>query len=65
METQDLARRTIRGLHRRELLQACLAAAGVMSTWSLSTPSPLWGGRTGTAQARWHPAGAGAPTPAL
>jgi len=47
METQDLTRRTIRGLHRRELLQAGLAAAGVMSTWPFSTPSPLWGAEPG------------------
>ncbi len=47
METQDLTRRTIRDLHRRELLQAGLTAAGVMSTWPLATPSPLWGAEPG------------------
>jgi ABC-type transport system substrate-binding protein len=47
METQDLTRRTMRGLHRCELLQAGLAAAGVMSTWPLATPSPLCGAEPG------------------
>ena len=47
METQDLTRRTMSGLHRRELLQAGLAAAGVMSTWPLATPTPLWGAEPG------------------
>src|SRR2546426_12658832 len=47
METQALTRRTMRGLHRRDLLQAGLAAAGVMSTWPLATPSPLWGAEPG------------------
>src|SRR5262245_51866030 len=47
METQALTRRTVRGLHRRELLQAGLAAAGVMSTWPLSTPWSLWGAEPG------------------
>jgi ABC-type transport system substrate-binding protein len=47
METQDLTRRTISGLYRRELLQAGLAAAGLMSTWPLATPSPLWGAEPG------------------
>ena len=43
MEAQDLTRRIIRSLHRREPLQACLAAAGVMSAWPLAMSSPLGG----------------------
>jgi peptide/nickel transport system substrate-binding protein len=36
-----------RGVSRRKLLQAGLAAGVTLSAWPLSTPSPLWGAEAG------------------
>jgi hypothetical protein len=38
----------IRGMSRRKLLQAGLAAGVTLSAWPLSTPTPLWGAEAGT-----------------
>src|SRR4029453_10321282 len=36
-----------RGVRRRELLKAGLAAGATLSTWPLARPSPLWGAEAG------------------
>ncbi len=45
-----------RGVRRRDLLKAGLAAGVTLSTWPLHTSLGALGCRSGTAQARRHPA---------
>src|SRR5499427_2710925 len=47
MPTQQGHPHRTKGVHRRALLKAGLAAGVTLSTWPLSHPAPLWGAEAG------------------
>ena len=56
MDAQHGNSRHAQGLSRRDLLKAGLAAGVTLSAWPLYRPASALGGRSGTTQARRHPA---------